>query len=401
MTATSHFDQSDLVANKNLIHFNNAGASLMPKTVLQTQIEHLTLEASIGGYEAANEKSAQIEAVYQSVATLINCQAEEVALVENATIAWMSAFYAIDFQSGDRILTAEAEYASNFLAYLQLKREKGVIIDVIPSNAQGEICCQSLEAMIDDKVKLISITHVPTNGGLVNPAEAVGAIAKKHRILYLLDACQSVGQMPVDVAAIGCDILTATSRKYLRGPRGAGFLYVSNKIVDSLHPAMIDLRAAKWTELDQYQLQPGARRFENWENNYAALLGMGCAIDYALQIGLQQIAERAFELARYSREQLSLLESVKVYDIGSQQCAIVTFASSKIAAGELVKALKSYRINVSCSSPSSTLLDATRRQIPDLVRASVHYFNDKSQVDHMLVALQKILSAEHLQTEQS
>ena len=401
MTATSHFDQSDLVANKNLIHFNNAGASLMPKTVLQTQIEHLTLEASIGGYEAANEKSAQIEAVYQSVATLINCQVEEVALVENATIAWMSAFYAIDFHSGDRILTAEAEYASNFLAYLQLKREKGVIIDVIPSNAQGEICCHSLEAMIDDKVKLISITHVPTNGGLVNPAEAVGAIAKKHRILYLLDACQSVGQMPVDVAAIGCDILTATSRKYLRGPRGAGFLYVSNKVVDSLHPAMIDLRAAKWTELDQYQLQPGARRFENWENNYAALLGMGCAIDYALQIGLQQIAERAFELARYSREQLSLLESVQVYDIGSQQCAIVTFASSKIAAAELVKALKSYRINVSCSSPSSTLLDATRRQIPDLVRASVHYFNDKSQVDHLLVALQKILSAEHLQTEQS
>ncbi|MCJ8339651.1 MAG: aminotransferase class V-fold PLP-dependent enzyme [Pseudomonadales bacterium] len=401
MTATSHFDQSDLVANKNLIHFNNAGASLMPKTVLQTQIEHLTLEASIGGYEAANEKSAQIEAVYQSVATLINCQAEEVALVENATIAWMSAFYAIDFQSGDRILTAEAEYASNFLAYLQLKREKGVIIDVIPSNAQGEICCQSLEAMIDDKVKLISITHVPTNGGLVNPAEAVGAIAKKHRILYLLDACQSVGQMPVDVTAIGCDILTATSRKYLRGPRGAGFLYVSNKVVDNLHPAMIDLRAAKWTELDQYQLQPGARRFENWENNYAALLGMGCAIDYALQIGLQQIAERTFELARYSREQLSLLESVQVYDIGSQQCAIVTFASSKIAAAELVKALKSYRINVSCSSPSSTLLDATRRQIPDLVRASVHYFNDKSQVDHLLVALQKILSAEHLQTEQS
>ncbi len=392
MTATNHCNQSDLVANKNLIHFNNAGASLMPKTVLQAQIEHLTLEASIGGYEAANEKSAQIDAVYHSVATLINCKSEEIALVENATIAWMSAFYAIDFKAGDRILTAEAEYASNYLAYLQLKQQKGVIIDVIPSNAEGELCCQTLESMIDDKVKLIAITHIPTNGGLVNPAEAVGAIAKKHNILYLLDACQSVGQMPVDVAAIGCDILTATSRKYLRGPRGAGFLYVSDKIVERLHPAMIDLRGARWTELDQYQLQPGARRFENWENNYAALLGMGCAIDYALTIGLQQIAERAFELARYTREQLSLLDCVQVYDIGSQQCAIVTFASSKMASTELVKVLKNYHINVSSSSPGSTLIDASRRQLPVLVRASVHYFNDKAQVDQLLVALRKILS---------
>jgi len=392
MTATNHCNQSDLVANKNLIHFNNAGASLMPKTVLQAQIEHLTLEASIGGYEAANEKSAQIDAVYHSVATLINCKSEEIALVENATIAWMSAFYAIDFKAGDRILTAEAEYASNYLAYLQLKQQKGVIIDVIPSNAEGELCCQTLESMIDDKVKLIAITHIPTNGGLVNPAEAVGAIAKKHNILYLLDACQSVGQMPVDVAAIGCDILTATSRKYLRGPRGAGFLYVSDKVVERLHPAMIDLRGARWTELDQYQLQPGARRFENWENNYAALLGMGCAIDYALTIGLQQIAERAFELARYTREQLSLLDCVQVYDIGSQQCAIVTFASSKMASTELVKVLKNYHINVSSSSPGSTLIDASRRQLPVLVRASVHYFNDKAQVDQLLVALRKILS---------
>ncbi len=392
MTATNHCNQSDLVANKNLIHFNNAGASLMPKSVLQAQIEHLTLEASIGGYEAANEKSAQIDAVYHSVATLINCKSEEIALVENATIAWMSAFYAIDFKAGDRILTAEAEYASNYLAYLQLKQQKGVIIDVIPSNAEGELCCQTLESMIDDKVKLIAITHIPTNGGLVNPAEAVGVIAKRHNILYLLDACQSVGQMPVDVAAIGCDILTATSRKYLRGPRGAGFLYVSDKVVERLHPAMIDLRGARWTELDQYQLQPGARRFENWENNYAALLGMGCAIDYALTIGLQQIAERAFELARYTREQLSLLDCVQVYDIGSQQCAIVTFASSKMASTELVKVLKNYHINVSSSSPGSTLIDASRRQLPVLVRASVHYFNDKAQVDQLLVALRKILS---------
>jgi len=232
---------ADLLCDAGVAHLDNAGAALMPRCVLETQIDHLRLEAAVGGYEAERLRSAQLDAVYDSVARLLNCRRDEVAIVENATVGWMMAFYAIPFEPGDRILTAEAEYASNYLAYLQIARDRGMVVETVPSTADGELCTESLGKMINERVKLISITHVPTNGGLVNPVEEIGAIARANDILYLVDACQSAGQISLDVDAIQCDFLSATGRKWLRGPRGVGFLYVSNRILDSLHPPMIDL----------------------------------------------------------------------------------------------------------------------------------------------------------------
>ncbi|MCP4876572.1 MAG: aminotransferase class V-fold PLP-dependent enzyme, partial [Gammaproteobacteria bacterium] len=281
--------RSDLVSDEGFIHLDNAGAALMPRCVLDTQLEHLRLEAEVGGYEAERLKGDQINAVYDSVARLINCQRDEVAIVENATVGWMMAFYSIQFEAGDRILTAEAEYASNYLAYLQIVRTRGVEVETVPSTETGELCVESLKKMIDERVKLISVTHVPTNGGLVNPVEEIGAVAKTHDILYLVDACQSAGQIPLDVNAIQCDMLSVTGRKYLRGPRGVGFLFVSKRVLDSLHPPMIDLFSAQWIDADRYELRQDAKRFENWESNYAAKLGLGCAIEYALTIGIDNI----------------------------------------------------------------------------------------------------------------
>ena len=305
MTIDKQTAREDLLSGPEFIHLDNAGAALMPRSVLQAQIDHLQLEASVGGYEAERLRHDAIEAVYDSVARLINCRRDEVAIVENATVGWTMAFYAIPFQPGDRILTAEAEYASNYLAYLQIARDRGVVVETIPSTASEEVCVESLEAMIDPRVKLIAITHVPTNGGLVNPVEEIGAVAKAHDILYLVDACQSAGQIKLDVDAIQCDLLSATGRKYLRGPRGVGFLYVSGRVLDSLHPPMIDLYSAKWIDAGHYQLRDDARRFENWESNYAAKLGLGCAIDTALAISLGDIEVEVSRLAASLRAMLA------------------------------------------------------------------------------------------------
>jgi selenocysteine lyase/cysteine desulfurase len=381
MTIDKQAVTSDLLSADGFIHLDNAGAALMPRRVLETQIEHLRLEAAVGGYESARLKNAEIEAVYDSVARLINCRADEVAIVENATVGWTMAFYAIPFDRGDRILTAEAEYASNYLAYLQLARNKGVVVETIPSTADGELCVKSLKSMIDDRVKLISVTHIPTNGGLVNPVEEIGAVAKANDILYLVDACQSAGQIPLDVAKIQCDLLSATGRKFLRGPRGVGFLFVSNRILDDLHPPMIDLFSATWIDADRYELRPDARRFENWENNYAAKLGLGRAIDYALDIGLDNIEAEVTRLADKLRSMLSAIAGVTVHDIGKRKCGIVTFSVAGVTATEVETRLRQEGINVSISSPASTLIDATRRHLPDLVRSSVHYYNEDSQLE--------------------
>ncbi len=387
MTLDKQAIRDDLVSEPGFIHLDNAGASLMPRCVLDTQIEHLRLEAAVGGYEAERLEGKRIDAVYDSVARLINCRREEVAIVENATVGWMMAFYSIPFKAGDRILTAEAEYASNYLAYLQIARERGVIVETIPSTASGEICIDSLRAMIDERVRLISITHVPTNGGLVNPVEAIGAVAREHGILYIVDACQSAGQLVLDVDAIQCDVLTATSRKFLRGPRGMGFLYVRDSILDSLHPPMIDLFSARWVAADQYELRADARRFENWENNYAAKLGMGRAIDYALEIGIDNIEQEVTRLSAMLREMLAAVPGVTVQDIGNRKCGIVTFSVADTAAREIEQHLRANRILVSVSSPASTLIDASRRELPDLVRSGVHYFNQESELQSLVEAV--------------
>ena len=369
----------DTPAAAQVLHFNNAGAALMPTPVLETQLRHLQQEAAMGGYEAADAADERREAVYDSIARLINAERQEIALVENATVAWDLAFYAISFKPGDRILTARAEYASNYIAFLQAARRTGAVIEVVPSDDSGALDVAALERMIDERVRLIAITHVPTNGGLVNPAADVGRVARRHGILYLLDACQSVGQMPIDVAAIGCDMLSATGRKFLRGPRGTGFLYVRRRLQPVEQP-FLDLQGATWVAPDRYEPRPDARRFENWENNVAAQLGLGTAVDYALGWGLAAIEARVGALAEDLRRRLRAIRGVTVTDLGRKRCGIVTFTVADRAADDVVAALRERRINTVSSSPRSTLLDATARRLPPVVRASVHYYNSEDEV---------------------
>ncbi len=374
----------------HVLHFNNAGASLMPQAVLDAQLTHLQREATIGGYESKAEVVDAIDGVYGSIARLLNCQAEEIALLENATVAWHAAFLSLPWQEGDRILTAEAEYASNYISYLKLARQQGVRVERVPSTAAGDLDVAALERMIDDRVRLITVTHVPTNGGLVNPAEEIGRIAKAHNILFLLDACQSAGQLDLDVQAIGCDFLSATGRKYLRGPRGSGFLYVKKERLAEIEPPVLDLHSAHWVTPERYEMRPDARRFENWEFNYAAVLGLGTAVDYALAWGMPEIERRVVALAADLRAALAELPGITVQDIGTRKCGICTFSHRSLDAATISTALRAEGINTSVSDPNSTLLDATARELPNLVRASVHYFNTDEEIERVCRALRAL-----------
>ncbi|WP_374378269.1 aminotransferase class V-fold PLP-dependent enzyme [Dongia sp.] len=380
------FIRADTPATSRRAYLHNAGAALTPAPIVTAMQEYLALEAEIGGYAAAAREAERLDGVYHSIARLINAAPDEIALVENATVAWQMAFYGLaqTFKPGDRILTAEAEYGANYVAFLQIARRHGARIEIVPSTPSGELDVAALESMIDERVRLIAITWVPTNGGLTNPAAEIGGIARRHAIPYLLDACQAVGQMVVDVDAIGCDMLSATGRKFLRGPRGSGFLYVRRAMLERLEPPMIDHFSAEWVARDRYELRADARRFENWENNYAARLGLGLAADYAMAIGMERIEARCRELSGRLRAGLARARGITVRDLGANPSAIVSFSHERIAAAEIVAKAAAANITIGASDPASTRIDAERRNLPVLVRASPHYYNSEEEIDRLI-----------------
>jgi cysteine desulfurase / selenocysteine lyase len=390
MTIDTAAVRNDTPGCRDRIHFNNAGASLMPRPVIETVIRHLELEATIGGYEAADAERERIAAVYRSCARLVNCEPEEIALLENATRAWDAVFYSIPFAAGDRIVTGRAEYCSNYMAHLQVARKTGAEIVVIGDDAHGQIDLDELRERIDERVKLISLTHVPTSGGLVNPAAEVGRVARETGVFFLLDATQSVGQMPIDVAEIGCDFLATTGRKFIRGPRGTGFLYVGRSRIEELDPAVVEVGGAAWTERDGYTLKEDAKRFETWEASYALQLGLGRAIEYALELGIESIWERVRILGNLLRRELAAIDGISVHDLGVTKCGIVTFTADGVSADRLFAELGAQAINVDVSTPEDTRIDFEARSLEPMIRASVHYFNTEDEIARFCAAVEGI-----------
>ena len=380
--------RADTAGCEQQVFFNNAGASLQPRPVVARVIEHLRLEEQIGGYEAADRVAAELEGVYASVARLLHCAPQEVALQESATRAWDMAFYALPFAPGDRIVTAASEYASNYIALLQVAERTGVQICVVDGDASGALDLEALRKLLDDRVKLIALTHVPTNGGLVQPAAEVGRLARQASIPFLLDACQSTGQIDLDVDALGCDMLSATGRKYLRGPRGTGFLYVREAMLQHLRPAVLDMRAANWVAVSKFELRDDARRFESWESSAALRLGMGKAIDYALDLGMQNIEQRVQSLAALLRRGLSEIPGIKVHDLGQVRSGIVTFTYQPHSATTVMRRLKEKRVSVRITDRFAARLDLERRGLDELVRASVHYYNTEDEIARVCEVLQ-------------
>jgi selenocysteine lyase/cysteine desulfurase len=375
-------------------HLNNAGAALTAEPVLRAVREHLELEARIGGYEAADARQAEIAAVYDAVGALIGAPPQSVALVEHATAAFVQALSSVPFKRGDVIVTTRDDYVSNQIQYLSLEARLGVETVRVPDAPEGGVDLLQLEEAVHRRrPRLVAVTHVPTSSGLVQDVEAVGAICRRQGVLYLVDACQSVGQMPIDVERIGCDFLSATARKFLRGPRGAGFLYVSERALETgLEPLFPDLRGADWVDEGLYQPAPDARRFETWEFAYALVLGMGEAARYALRVGIAPAQERILELAARARVALASLPGARVLDRGPELCGIVTVSFAGHDPNDLVQALRARRINTHALTRIGAVLDFDQKGVEGALRVSPHYYNTEEEVDALAGALAAILA---------
>jgi cysteine desulfurase / selenocysteine lyase len=385
--------RSETKGTSEWIHFNNAGASLPPNQVVETVIHYLNEEAAQGGYEIEYKYREQLENVYQLIARLIHAEKDEVAIVENASMAWGLAFNGIEFKKGDVIITSEMEYVTNLLGFLNAEQTHGIQIKVIPNDAEGNFSLQALEEAITAQTRLIAITHIASTAGAVVPVSEIGKIARKHNILYLVDGCQTVGQIPVNVKEIGCDILSATGRKYLRGPRGTGFLYVRKEIQDSLKILFMDGHTAQLKNENAFEIRNDARRFELFEKNRALTLGLGKAIEYALDIGVGRIWQRIQFLATVMRRQLEAIEGITVHDNGEQKCGIVTFSVHCVGSSHVKSELAEKKIHVSVGLAKSTLIYMNRNGLSTVVRASIHYYNTEEEINGMCEALESIVKS--------
>jgi cysteine desulfurase / selenocysteine lyase len=363
------------------IHLNNAGASLPPDIVVKTMVDYLREEALYGGYETEAKYRTQLDHTHVLIAQLINAHPDEIALMENASAAWEIAFNGLSFQPGDEVIVSEMEYISNVLGLLNAQKMYGIVIKTIPNDADGNFSINALEAAITAKTKLIAATHVPSTAGNVLPVAAIGEVARKHEIVYLLDACQSAGQMPIDVQTIGCDMLAVTGRKYLRGPRGSGFLYVRREMLDKLKLLFFDGRTVTGINQQSFVVRADARRFEWYEKNPAVVLGLQKAVEYALNIGIERIWQRIQYLADLFRKRLRELDGIVVHDQGNDLCGIVTFSVSGLPAAAIRTKLAAKNINVHIGFARSTLYYMDRKGLDGIVRASVHYYNTEEEIE--------------------
>jgi selenocysteine lyase/cysteine desulfurase len=376
-------------ALRGRIHLNSAGASLMPVPVHRMVVDHLEREMRLGGYEAAAEVAVRIERVYEEVAGLVGAQSRNVALVENATAAFAQALSALDPGAGDVILTTRNDYASNQLMYLSLAERRGVEVVRAPDLEEGGVDPDAVRALVRSRrPALVALTWVPTSSGLVQRAREVGEICAEAEVPYLVDACQAVGQMPVSVAELRCDFLAATGRKFLRGPRGTGFLYVSDRALSAgLRPLHVDMRGADWVAEQEYVLRPDARRYENWEFPYALVLGLGEAVWYAREVGLGVARDRSWALASELRRRLAEMDGVRVLDRGDELCAIVTAQLTRRPAPDVVAELREQGINTSAVDRTTAVLDLDAKRATTALRLSPHYFNTRDEIAAAVAAL--------------
>ncbi|HWN17807.1 MAG TPA: aminotransferase class V-fold PLP-dependent enzyme, partial [Gemmatimonadales bacterium] len=369
--------RSDTPGCASLVHLNNAGAALVPRPVRDAILGHLALEDELGGYEAADAQVEAFQQVYTDVGRLLGARSRNVALVQNSTVAFSQAISAFDLSPGDVIITSRSDYASNQIMYLSLARRRGVEVIRAADAAEGGIDPEAVRELVTRRrPALVSLTWIPTNSGLVQPVEAVGRICREADVPYLIDGCQAVGQMPVDVSRLHCDYLTAATRKFLRGPRGLGFLYVSDRMLQSgAHPLLVDMHGASWTDADAFELAPDGRRFETWEFAYDLVLGLGAAARYALGVGLDTARDRARELADYARGRLAAVPGVRVLDRGPELCAIVTVAVAGRDMKDIKLELRRRGINTSSPHREDAVIDMDEKGTESALRISPHYYN--------------------------
>ncbi|OPA92586.1 class V aminotransferase [Pseudomonas fluorescens] len=372
-----------------IVHFNHAGASLPSQATLDAIVDQLQREARDGPMEAGEHGEVWVEKARRAAGQLLNAPASSIAFAGSGSTAWSMAFQALGhWQPGDRILVGRHEWGGN-LASMESAVQAGARVETIPCDETGAVCPLALDSMIDAQVKLIDLTWLPANSGLINPAKAIGEVARRHGIPYFIDAGQAVGQLPVDVQALHCDVLKSAGRKHLRGPRGTALMYVRPGFLQRLNPAQRDVFSAPWTA-EGFDLRNDARRFETSEVSYALLAGLGNALQEVNRLGVERTWERVLHLSERIREALREIPGICLHELGTTHSGLIAFNLNGWDAFELKRRLGLQRINIGANGVAYTPLDMQARGLASIARISVSPLNDEHDIETLMAALKAL-----------
>lgn len=372
-----------------VIHFNHAGASLPSHATLDAVIEQLQREALGGPMESADNRVQ--ERARNAAAALLNAQPEDIAFASSGSAAWSQAFNALGpWQPGERILVGRHEWAGN-LACMAEAVKAGARLEVIPCDAKGAVDPQALAQMIDGQVRLIALTWLPANGGLINPAAQIGNVARRHGIPYFIDAGQALGQLPCDVQALQCDVLKGAGRKFLRGPRGTALMYIRPQFLQRLLPVQRDVLSAPW-DGKRFTLRDDARRFETSEVSLALLAGLANALEEYNRLGAIPVRQRIEQLSSGLRQRLKAIPGLTLRNLGAanQQSGLIAFTLEGWDSVALKQTLAGRRINIGANGVSYTPLDMQARGLTNIARVAVSYLNTQEEIDVLLENLTQL-----------
>ncbi len=375
--------RTDLVDYGDKLFFNSAGASLMPRSVTEKITKYLHREERFGGYAVEAQREEEIAEFRQQAANLIGSPVRNITFAHSASSAYMQALFSLPLYAKDVIVTSEVDYTSNFLRFLSLHKKRGVVCKIIKSLPNGDLDIAHFRQLIEQyPVKLVAVTHIPTNSGMVQDVATIGEICAAENLTFLLDSCQSIGQMDVNLKDIKCDFLTATGRKFLRGPRGTGFLYVSDRILDKGYaPLLLDGGNATWTGNDTYELMDSAERFGNWEKPYAMMTGLTEALRYLNEIGIQKVEERSNSIMKQLRSNLAAIPSVTSYDLGTKTSNILTFRKEGKTVEDFQNCFSENQVYYGISQKHQGQIDFNKKGVDWVVRLSPHYFNTEEEIN--------------------
>lgn len=373
------------------IFINSAGSSLMSKEVVQISKDYMDMEADIGGYDVMANHYEDFNLFYLEASKLINANPRNMAFAISATDAYSKVLYSFKWTEKDVILTTKDDYVSNIISFIHINRRFGSQIKFVDCLDSGDLDYEDLARKLEQyKPTIFALTHIPTSAGTIHDAEKAGEICANFDTYYLLDACQSIGQLDVDVRKIKCDFLTVTGRKFLKAPRGTGFLYVANHILDTdMGPLCIDLAGSTWDSETSFKFGSEAKRFEFWEKNYSNFLGLTQAIREINEIGIEKIAAYNKMLSGYFRNELEQVDGLKIYDHGSLKGNIITWKIPGLKQSEISKLFHERRVIFSFSSNTSALYDLNKKGEEWLVRFSPHFFNTTEEADQVGEILSK------------